>query len=260
MSKEIKSTYNANIMNVVAKHQRKLQSEVGTNWWYEKSKTFRVFTLLSEICFYFTLLWNIVIILSYSMILTRHANTQNWANERALVSNALGSFVAGTVIIIAAYIFKKIGRRSQIKGNIDSYKYMFISLIGFAFGCILLCITAYNVLVTANIDNIYAEAVDASTPFKIYMELLCLHILPLFIMLLASVLFFTMQRCDSKEKQQIYANITEALYKDFIKENPSYSSEQWEEHLNNYKGLDLEERMPTRSEKSRKRKKIKNDQ
>ncbi len=238
MKKSAEIKYNPHVLELASKHQKKLQREVGTNWWYGGSKTSRLLGILSEIGFYFTLLVNSIIMLSYGMLLSMNASTENWAMERAMLKNALSSFVAGTIIVAVGYILKKISRSKMKRGSYNQSTFLLVSMIFFIVGCILLFITAYNVLVTANIDNMYAEAVEASTPFKIYVELICLHVLPLLMMLVPSVLFYIMSRCDWGEKKEIYERMTETLYKNFVKENPTYNSEQWEEYLNSYEGFD----------------------
>jgi len=236
MAKE--SKFNTHVMNVAAVHQNKLQREVGTNWWYQKSKTAKLLTGLNELGFYATLLINLIVCLSYVMLLNINSVTQNWAAERAMLKSALGAFCFGTFLVILGYVLKKISRRRVKRQGVDTTPLMLISSVAFVVGCVFLFITAYDVLVVANADNMYAEAVEGSTPFKIYVELICFHALPLFFMLLSSVLFYVMHRCDFKEKKQIYDRMTDTLYKDFVKNNPNYTVEQWEECLNSFEGYD----------------------
>ena len=235
-------------MELSAKHQQKLQREVGTNWWYHKSKTSVFLTVLSEIGFYVTLIVNLLILSGYSMFLSMNSERTNWALERAMLKNAFSSFAVGTLLVLAGYALKKISYRKRKRGSYNQATLMLISMIAFVLGCVLLFITAYNVLVTANVDSVYAEAVEASTPFKIYVELICLHVLPLLMMLIPSVLFFVMSKCDFKEKKEIYERMTETLYKDFVKENPNYSMEQWEERLNSYEGYETSGRKEEETE------------
>ena len=229
---------NSHIMSVAAAHQAKLQREVGTNWWYIKSKTSTLLTVLSEIGFYFTMAVNFIISLSYVFLLISHATTENWAVERASLKSALGSFVIGSLLLIVGYVLKKINRHTLKKSDYDSRPLLLISMISVIAGCVILFICSYNVLILGNVDNMYAEAVEASTSFRIYVELICLHILPLLFVLVPSVLFYVMSKCDLKEKKQIYDQMTETLYKDFVAENPNYSIEQWEEFLNSFQGYD----------------------
>lgn len=238
MDKNSATKFNANVMKQAIRHQQKLQREVGTNWWYERSKTSGILTVLSEIGYYVTLVVNLIVISGYAMLLEMNSQSQNWAMERAQLKNAMSSFVAGTLLVLAGYILKKISRRMRKRGGYDQNLILLISMIGFILGCVLLFITAYNVLVIANVDSMYAEAVEASTPFQIYVKLICFHALPLLMMLVPSILFYVMSRCDFKEKREIYERMTESLYKDFTKDNPNYSMEQWEERLNSYEGFD----------------------
>ena len=238
MNKNADSKFNRHVMGVAAEHQRKLQRQVGTNWWYRSSKTSVILTVISEIGFYFTLLMNAVISLSYIMLLERNATVSNWAAERAQIKTALGSFLFGTLLIIAAYILKKISRRRVKLQGSDNTPLMLISMIGFIVGCVLLAITAYDVLIVSNADNMYAEAVEGATSTKIYVELICMHLVPILFMLVPAVLFYVMHRCDFNEKKQIYDRMTEMLYKDFVAENPDYSIEQWEACLNSFQGYE----------------------
>lgn len=230
------SKFNLHIMSVAAAHQAKLQREVGTNWWYVKSKTSVLLTVLHEIGFYFTLLVNFIVSFSYILLLGRNSSAENWAVERVALKSALGSFLFGTLLILAGYVLKKISRHKVKKGGFDGSPLLLISMIVAALGCVILFINAYNILVLGNVDNMYAEAVDASTPFKIYLELICLHVLPLLLVLVPSALFYIMSRCDFNEKKQIYDQMTETLYKDFVAENPDYNAAQWEECLNSFEG------------------------
>ncbi len=241
MNKTLETKFNPHVMELAAKHQQKLQREVGTNWWYHKSKTSLLLTVLSEIGFYATFIVNLIIMSGYSMFLSMNSARENWALERAMLKNALSAFAIGTAFVLVGYVLKKIGCHVRKRGGYNQSVLLLISMIGFIMGCVLLFVTAYDVLVTANIDNMYAEAVEASTPFKIYVELICLHIVPLLMMLIPSVLFFIMSRCDFKEKKAIYEGMTETLYKDFVKDNPNYSIEQWEACLNSFEGYNAEQ-------------------
>ena len=232
------SKFNLHVMGVAAAHQRKMQSEVGADWWYKKSKLSVFLTAISEVGFWFTVLINFIVSMSYMMLLSRYANAQNWAVERATIKSALGSFVFGTVVVAVGYVLKKISRSRDKKQGYDGTPLLLVSMICIALGCVLLALNAYNVLVLGNVDNMYAEAVEASTPFKVYTELICLHIVPLLFVLVPSVLFYIMNRCDVQEKKQIYDQMTETLYKDFTSENPTYTMEQWEEYLNSFEGYD----------------------
>lgn len=227
---------NSNLLGVTIRRQAALQRETGKNWWYKESFPARFFAVIYEIAFYFTLLWNSIIMSSYAMQIARYKGAQSLVNERAVYQNAFRSFLFGTLILIIAYIFKKLAAFKKEKQILLKNRFYLFSLILAAVGCIFLAVTSYQVLVNSHIDEIYATAVEQSTSGSIYLKFAFLHAVPLFIILLSSVLFYFMNRCDYKEKISLYNRISQRLFKEFTADNPSYTQTQWEDFLNHYDG------------------------
>ena len=110
MSKAQNKKYNSNIMEHAIKRQRKLQRTVGVNWWYEKSKTSKVFLVLSEIAFYFNMFIASIMLTDCSMKIEDLTGNPNRVVELEYVKNVMSSFLTATILLIAAYILKKAAR------------------------------------------------------------------------------------------------------------------------------------------------------
>ena len=166
------------------------------------------------------------------MMIDRLEGNFNKVGIKILYQNTYRSFLIATIIISLVYIIRKIIKRlnfSKLNLNLHLVNGI-LALVGGIFAIV----TAYNVLVVGNIDSAYAEAVDASVPLVIYLKLILLHILPCLIIIIANILFYIMKKCDFKEIDNGYKTLVERLYKEFSQENPSYSQEEWEYHLNSY--------------------------
>ncbi len=246
--------FNQNLLGVTLRRQQALQRETGKNWWYRESFFARLIAVLYEISFYFTLLWNGMIMSNYAMKIARYRGAESFINERAIYQNAFRSFLFGTFLFIAAYVFKKLAAAKKEARILLKNRLYFASFLIAAVGCVFLAVTAYQVLVNAHIDEIYATAVERTTSGSVYLKFAFLHAVPLFIFLLSNALFYFMNRFDFKEKIALYNRISERLFKEFTAENPSYSQAQWEDFLNHYKD-EPNDRVLKSKKKRRKRQK-----
>ena len=229
------STYNKNILEIITRRQLVAQGKYGCDWWYKKSVFYKINSILRAFVLLFTVFINYIILSNYSM---RIADTSN-AGARAIYMNAYNSFLVGTIILVFAFIALKVA--SKLKWQINTKKVVcFIAFIVALVGCVLLSVTAYDVLVGANISNMYAEAVESSSSAKIYLQLFLSHIVPLLIIAYTFLMSYIMENRDFKEKDTMYKTLTEELYKEFTENNKNLSQENWQEYLDNYKPKEAE--------------------
>lgn len=230
------STYNQNILSIITNRQSEAQGKYGCDWWYKKSVFYKINSGLRAVLLLFTVFINYLILANYSM---RIADASN-ASVRAIYKNAYNSFLIGTIIVGVAFVVLNIARRfiGQIKLKKNVYLIAFLVAL---VGAILLSVTAYDVLVGANIKNMYAEAVESSDSAKIYLQLFLAHIVPLLITAYTFLMSFIMENRDFKEKDTMYKNLTETLYRDFTQKNPQFSDETWQQYLDSYKDVGGEE-------------------
>lgn len=226
------SNINRNIASIVSKQQQELQLTVHNNWWYGKTKTATAIKLMREICFYLTLIVNFVIVSGYAARYNRLLNANYAANDRAALSNAITAFVIGTLLLIIGYVIQKICKEGYFG------KPMGLTLSSFiltTLGSVQLGITSTAVLVTNHMKNMYATSVIETVSDTVYFKLFGLHIIPLLLIILSALLFYLGARFDRREKQQLYSKLTDRLYTEFTAKNPSYSQNDWESYLDNYK-------------------------
>lgn len=223
---------NLNIANIVCAKQANLQETVHHNWWYGKTKTSLFIKLVREICFYFTLALNFIIISGYFMDYERYKNVQNAAGDRAAIVNAIITFSLGTLFLVLGYIFQKLSKNGYF--GIPTGKAL-TSFLLTTIGAVQLMVTAIGVLVTNQLSNMYATSVVETTSGTIWFKLIGLHLLPLLLLIVSSVLFYVGAKLNKKEKTEIYAKLTDRLYKEFVL-NPELGKSQsdWEKYLDNY--------------------------
>ena len=226
---KLDSTYNKNILKIITNQQSVAEGSYGADWWYKKSLFYKINSSLRAICLLFTAFVNYLILSNYSM---RMAETSQ-ASVRAIYKTAYNSFLIGTILLLVAFVVLKVS--GKLKWQIKATKNLhLISLIVAIVASVLLGVTAYNVLVGANISNMYAEAVESSTSLKIYLQLCLAHVLPLLIVCYTFLMSFIMAKRDFNEKNTMYNNLTEKLYREFTKENPQFTEQTWQEYLNAY--------------------------
>ncbi len=259
MRKSKPDKYNANIMQHAVKKQRYLQRTVGTNWWYERSKTSVVSTILCEIAFYCNLFIAAIMLTKCSIEIDKYSGNSETLTELSKVNNTMWSFIVATLLMVAAYVLKKVASH-VVKNNagITSRSLYLIAMLSAILGSGLSLITALRVRVLSAFTGIYSgvEVISdaATTSFKTYFVFITCHALPLLVFLVSMVLFFIMNNCDRKEKLSMYNSITEKLYKEFTGENPSFTDAQWEECMNSYTGEEEENGKKKRSKKARRKK------
>lgn len=227
-----KSNINSNIASIVAVKQQELQLSVHNNWWYGDTKTAFAIKVMREIGFYITVLVNLIIVSGYSYRYTRLPIANHAAGDRAAFVNAITAFTIGTLLLIAGYVLQKLSKEKTFG---RPYGRVLASSILTALGSLQLMVTAISVLVTNHMKNMYATAVVEAVSDTVYFKLFGFHIIPLLMLLVSAILFFIGTRCDRKEKTYLYKKLTDNLYRDFTKENPNYSQNDWENYLDNYK-------------------------
>ena len=221
--------YNQNILKIITAQQVKAQGSYGADWWYKKSVFYKINSILRALLLLFTAFVNYLILANYSMRMAEATN----ASVKAIYKNAYNSFLIGTIILALAFIVLKLAGKIKIQINL-SKNITLVAFIVALVGAVLLSVTAYNVLVGANIENMYAEAVENSSSAKIYLQLFLAHIVPLLITAYTFLMSFIMANRDFKEKDAMYNSLTEKLYREFTTENPQFTESTWQEYLNNY--------------------------
>ncbi len=229
-----KSNINGNIAKIVSKKQQELQLSVHNNWWYGKTKTATAINVMREIGFYITIVINFIIVSGYNARYQRLGGYSytGYAYDRAALLNAITAFSIGTLLLIIGYVlqkFCKVGAFGRPYGRVMA------SFILTTLGSLQLGVTAISVLVTNHMKNMYATSVVETVSDTVYFKLFGFHVIPLLMLIISAVLFFIGTRCDRNEKMHLYKKLTENLYSEFTKQNPSYSQNDWEEYLDNYK-------------------------
>lgn len=225
-------TINGNIAKIVAKKQQELQLGVHNNWWYGDTKTTLAIKIMREIGFYITVIVNLIIVSGYAYRYSRlSASTYN-AYDRAALSNAIIAFLIGSALLVAGYVLQKFCKEKTFG---RPFGRVLASSVLSMLGSLQLGITATGVLVTNHLKNMYATAVVESVSDTVYFKLFGFHIVPLLLLIISAVLFLIGTIKDKKEKTYLYKKLTDNLYREFTKENPNYSQNDWEDYLDNYK-------------------------
>lgn len=205
-------------------------------WWFRISHggkgLFAVYTVFTAL----TVIINSIILTNYSWRIDTLSGSEN-AKLRAAYLTVSRAFIIGTLLLVAGYILFIIARKisnNVKKPLIFSWTATAVNIIG----SFILSVTAYNVLLGRNIDD-YAESVEASTPLRLYFEFFVLHVLPLVVVTICTLMFLISFIKNYKEICRIYSAESENAYKIFTEEHPKYSEKEWEEYLVNY----AEERM-----------------
>lgn len=247
-----KQEYNQNILKITLDRQKMLQRKVGTNWWYENSKTHFVFTLINKICFYFSCVLYFIIISDYAYMLGRFSSSSNKAEETLEYTSRIWTFCILSIVLVSGYILSVWAKKRYVPGK--GLALSRISYIVTAVGCVGLAFSSYDVLVLGKTLSTYAEAIESNTTFKVYMQLVFFHLLPLLLLLFTTVMFHIMRRCNSSEVNVLYDRMISSLYADYTARHPEYTEEMWLEYLNSYEYTEEEPVSEKRSKKSRRRK------
>lgn len=226
--------YNAALMSYIGEKQKKLQRGSARDWWYKGSILRKTVAVIYEIAFYLTLAVNFIIISGYSMRIDRLSGATGVAQERLILNTSLRAFLFGSVILVLAYIVRKLFLHTKPE-SVTERKWLVVAYVALTVLAVAILFTAaFSALVTGNTDNIYAESLESTVSTLAVVKLVALHIAPLAIQLAAAVMYTVFNaKCDG-EKKAMYKKIADNQFSEFIRQNPSYTQEQWEAYLNGY--------------------------
>jgi len=257
------TTYNENILSLVLNRQESLQRYVGTNWWYSKSTTSRVLYVLEHIGFWFTIAVNFLLLYSYIYTLLRFKSGTDNEYFITLYNDRIWNLLIPTVTLGLGFVLSRITAKRDkkphhIKKNILLSRICYIINI---LSCVLAFFACYTVLILQGTDvNPYAENVSGGgTTFRLVMELVFLHGLPLLFIIISSLLHHIMRKLNLKEINQMYEAKISAIYTAYTEENPEYTQVLWEEYLDSYEEPQEDFSNMKRSKKARKRKEEKEE-
>lgn len=231
--KNADSSFSANIMQWVNNKQFAQQHTVYMDWWYREKPFYKICRTVNVILLWLTFVLNFFIIYGDFYKLADLQKSKNAVNEAAALRNSAYSFVFATVLLIVGYVF--FIRAAKTEGGIKRRKRTAaVSFIFECAGCVIGAAAAVGALVSNRISNMYATSVDGSTLTRINFELFGYHIVPLALILITSLLIFVMFTKESKDREMIYSQVTDELYRKYTKDNPDYSEKTWNEYLENY--------------------------
>ena len=243
--------YNSNILSLVLQRHKKSNEALGAYWYNDNSVFKKILKILNEIAFYFTMLLNAILISNYSTQIDLIDGISSKVGFKVAYQNALRTFLIGSVILIVAYVFRKLIKRISFSKKVVTFN-LLVALITII-GAVVLFSISFSVLIQGNIDSIYAEAVDAKTPFEIYMKWILCHIIPCFILAFSNLMFYIMKKKDFDEINALYEDKIKKIYREFTTDNPSYSQEMWNNHLDNYTEEIIIEKRNKKSKKNNKK-------
>lgn len=231
--KNAHNAYNSNITRLVILKQSSQQHTVYMDWWYKDKWFYKFSRTVNAVLLWLTVILNAVIIYGNFYRISDYSKGKNTINQTAALKNSTYSFILGTLLLILGFIFFK--KAQGCKNSITAHKTKALTAFVIeTLGCAVSAVTAVSALLTNRLSNMYATSVDGATLTRINLELYGYHIVPLAIILITALLMFVMLYKDSKERESLYKEMTGRIYKEYIKKNPNYTEEMWNEYLDNY--------------------------
>ncbi len=227
--------YNAAAMAAIAEKQQKLQSGSMRDWWF--GGVFKtIVTVIYELTFWLSVAVNFIVINGYFTRIDslNKMSATGSASLRLLVKNSLRAFIIGSAALITAYVLKKLAAKTK-PADITRRKCLNIAFAVFTVLAVaVLAVSAYSALITGNASEIYAQSVESRVSAYAKAKLFGLHLVPLALQLVCTAFLLVMIAKTDNEKKAMYKKETERLFKDFIKDTPSYSQNEWDVFLSEH--------------------------